>query len=496
MPSELRTAKGGEPTARDFADLRAALWRLAAGEPDVRIATGCCLDGPTLRAFGTLARALDAAPMIEGDQATCRTGRPYAAVVSVDRLGALRDLGAGWAEQIVAELGARILGAVPDARLRRVGRSALEFVFQAEDAVAAHGWIEALHSSLESQIAVDEQVVELPVVIGFAEGEPGAAPTDGLMEAAEHALGRAQAGHLKMAMFDEIARGERSDRLSLMRDLRPALDTEDVFLCYQPKLDARTGRLCAAEALIRWRHPKRGMVPPDRFIGLAEQTGEIRRITERVLLRAIRDQATMHAAGRPLAIDVNISAGLLCDDRFVTWALKQVAQAVDAIGFEVTETAVMTDPDHALANMKAIAAAGVAIAIDDYGSGLSSLAYLKQLPASEIKIDKAFISGLVSSHRDPLIVRSTIELAHALDMKVTAEGVDNATSLALLTVMGCDLLQGYAISPPLPMHDLLALLERTDGLMSLGIQTSEAEPSGSTSSASGLTKIRQFITRS
>ena len=129
------------------------------------------------------------------------------------------------------------------------------------------------------------------------------------------------------------------------------------------------------------------------------------------------------------------------------------------IGFEITETAVIGDPDAALANLRDFTQAGIRIAIDDYGSGLSSLAYLKQLPAHELKIDRLFVSGLTDSHRDPLLVRSSIDLAHALEMEVTAEGVDDAMSLSLLRVMGCDLLQGYFISPPLPLDGLTSFLD-------------------------------------
>jgi EAL domain-containing protein (putative c-di-GMP-specific phosphodiesterase class I) len=155
---------------------------------------------------------------------------------------------------------------------------------------------------------------------------------------------------------------------------------------------------------------------------------------------------------------VNISGQLLADREFAQGALALVRESAGQIGFEITETAVIKDPDAALANLREFSAAGIRIAIDDYGSGLSSLAYLKQLPAHELKIDRMFISGLSDSHRDPLLVRSSIDLAHALEMEVTAEGVDDPVSLALLRIMGCDLLQGYHISPPVPLAELQLFL--------------------------------------
>jgi len=159
---------------------------------------------------------------------------------------------------------------------------------------------------------------------------------------------------------------------------------------------------------------------------------------------------------------------LLPDADFVERAVAIVAAAPGRIGFEITETAVITDPDRALANLKRFTEADIKIAIDDYGSGLSSLAYLKQLPAHELKIDRMFVSGLIDSHRDPLLVRSSIDLAHALDMEVTAEGVDDPMVLSLLRVMGCDLIQGYFISPPMAIGALEIFLADDERLEQLG----------------------------
>lgn len=450
---------GRRETSLDAAQahtLRNALGRLAAGD---RLPRTGDLPAALADALANVERRLR-----EADHLTRAVGerldRPlHAVLVGVDRLAGIRLLGAELAEGLEARLVARILDILPEAVLRRTGRDTLEFVFECDPA-EARTRLKALHTALEARLEVDGKVFDLPVAIGFARAPPGTGLDEALIEAAEHALARARAEHRQVAEFDEAARAQRSDELALMRDLRAALDTDAVHLCYQPKLDARTGAIIAAEALIRWRHPERGMVPPDVFIGLAEQTGEIRHITERVLRRAISDQALMRAAGVEVDVAVNVSGGLFCDDRFTAWALERIGQAAGVIGLEITETAVIGDPQKAIAHMKAFAAAGVPIAIDDYGSGLSSLAYLKQLPAHELKIDKCFISGLTSSHRDPLIVRSTIELAHALDMKVTAEGVDSPTARALLTVMGCDLIQGYDISPPLTPQAFIDFVQR------------------------------------
>jgi EAL domain-containing protein (putative c-di-GMP-specific phosphodiesterase class I) len=246
---------------------------------------------------------------------------------------------------------------------------------------------------------------------------------------------------------------------SLADDLPRAIDRGEMFLVHQPKLHARSGAMPAVETLVRWQHPTRGLIGPNDFIALAEDQGEIRRLTEWVIRQAVVEQRGLAGCGHCLAFNINISARILADRDFAEWALAAVKGAAGPIGFEITETAMIADPEGALRNLHLFADSNIRIAIDDYGAGLSSLAYLKQLPATELKIDRMFVSGLSSSHRDPLLVRSTIDLAHALDMEVTAEGVDSPAALALLRVMGCDLIQGFLVSRPLPVGDLRTFLD-------------------------------------
>ena len=176
----------------------------------------------------------------------------------------------------------------------------------------------------------------------------------------------------------------------------------------------------------------------------------------------IADQKTLCGDGRDLTIFINISGQLLGDAEFVAEACRKVGAGGVRIGFEITETAVIRDPQSAIANLCRFDDVGITIAIDDYGAGLSSLAYLKQLPARELKIDKMFILQLTSSNRDPLIVRSTIDLAHALEMEVTAEGVETQAALALLSVMGCDMVQGYLISRPVSIEAAIVPVDAAD----------------------------------
>lgn len=253
--------------------------------------------------------------------------------------------------------------------------------------------------------------------------------------------------------------GDRPSDAALERDLRAALAAGELGVVYQPKLNLRSGEIDAVEALCRWTHPDHGPIPPDHFIQLAEANGDIELLTRQVLARAQADRDRFVAAGWPdLTVFVNLSGRLVTDEAFTAWLLEVCGPDPRAIGLEITETAVITDPERAIRNLTALADAGVLIAIDDYGSGLSSLAYLRALPARDLKIDRTFVSGLRSSPRDPLIVRSTVDLAHALDMSVTAEGVEDAGALALLRLMGCDHAQGFHISAPLQFDAMLDFL--------------------------------------
>jgi EAL domain-containing protein (putative c-di-GMP-specific phosphodiesterase class I) len=200
------------------------------------------------------------------------------------------------------------------------------------------------------------------------------------------------------------------------------------------------------------------MISPDLFVPMAEETGHIQALTEWVLARAVGDQKRLAAAGRKLALSINISARLLSDGDFARRAVELVKQAAHHICFEITETAVIDNPTSALENVELFAKNGIRIAIDDYGAGLSSLAYLKQLPAHELKIDKLFVQNVTNSERDALLVRSTIDLAHGLGLEVTAEGVETPAAFALLAGMRCDLAQGYLVSRPCTLEELVAIL--------------------------------------
>ena len=473
-PQRTRARAGGSlpPAAEARApgsplNLETALSRLAEGDLTVRLPLADRNGGAA--AFNAVADRLAAALAVSDPAGTslldtvsaayAATKRPqlFFAIVGLDRFSEIRrQLGSDLAGDILEVLCGRLTRHVPEVRVGRVGRTQIEILFPAASSAEAETVLERARSELELPLELDDQSIDVDVAIGYAEARPG---DDTVVENAAMALARAQSGHAKIAGYSVEERRAAAARVQLMRDLHHAPARNELWLAYQPKLRCRTGEIDSVEALIRWNHPQRGLVPPDGFIGLAEETGAIAEVTRWVIQQAIEDQARLAAGGYDLPIYVNLSGRLVADGAFTRWLLRTLrGRPPGAIGLEITETAVIDDPGHALANLQALADAGAPISIDDYGAGLSSLAYLKQLPATELKIDRLFISGLTSGHRDPLLVRSTIDLAHALEMEVTAEGVEEPATLALLRTMGCDLIQGFLIARPMPLDQLFAML--------------------------------------
>ncbi len=431
--------------------------------------TGGATLTPRRAASATPPWDVDAAPAPLADrlgpdpEAGERSSFTFVAIAEIDRFKSLRRrVGYSLANELIAALSARLRDGTEGCQVGRVGRTSIEFAFTDESRDLACARLARLVALLERPIDVDGHAFDLSVTVGAADAGDRIID-DLLLDRAAAALVEAQERHEKIRIADADTQDQGIfDHLSIMRDLRRAMVNGELALHYQPKLRSRTESIDAAEALLRWHHAEHGLIRTDKFIEVAEATGAIREVTYWVIERAIVDQARLAALGHPLTVFVNISGMLLPDRNFAAWVLAKLADANGAIGFEITETAVIEDPTDAIANLQQFADAGIKIAIDDYGSGLSSLAYLKQLPAHELKIDRMFVSGLTESHRDPLLVRSSIDLAHALEMEVTAEGVDDPLSLSLLRIMGCDLIQGYLISPPLPLAELELFLR--DGL--------------------------------
>lgn len=391
--------------------------------------------------------------------AAARPERLYLAAIGVDRFTHVRGaIGYALAGELVRQLGGRLAHIAPNAPMARLSSDVLGVAFIATSEADALKRAHALIANLEQSVSLGEQIVDVHVTIGIAQPGGKEETSSAMIERASIALDQTRQRGQKAGLYDEAAYGDPARNLSLMGEMRKALETGAIYLAHQPKYNFRTGRIDSAECLVRWRHPSRGNIAPDLFVPMAEETGHIRVLTEWVLERAIADQKALKDAGYPIKVAINISARLLSDTDFAKRAAALAREAPHPVCFEITETAVIDNPVAALENIDLFASSGVHVAIDDYGSGLSSLAYLKQLPAHELKIDKLFVQNITSSQRDALLVRSTIDLAHGLGMNVTAEGVETPAAFALLASMNCDLAQGYLISRPCSIEELIALL--------------------------------------
>jgi EAL domain-containing protein (putative c-di-GMP-specific phosphodiesterase class I) len=246
-------------------------------------------------------------------------------------------------------------------------------------------------------------------------------------------------------------------------ELDEAIVKGEIEVAYQPKLCLKTYRIISVEALVRWNHGTRGCLPPDLFIPLAERNDRIASLTLHVLEQTIRDLANWRAHGHEISGAVNLSAKLLTSASFIADLQHLVATSeipTTMLTFEVTESAAMTDTAAAARALRGFQDLGIGISMDDYGTGQSSLSYIKQLPLSELKIDRSFVQFAHRNRSDRVLVQSTVNLAHELGLKVVAEGVEDEECLAYLASIGCDMAQGYLISRPVPAAELARLLAR------------------------------------
>lgn len=387
-------------------------------------------------------------------------GEPvYVVLFGVDRFEVLRNaIGYDSMARLLTTLGQRLSGLTGRSAVARVGAGVLGLVFQAGDDDEAIQLAARVCEAAQAPVILNGAPVDIALTAGIARSGVVNRTVASPVDRASIAVDQARSAHRRAQIFDSARYGDPAGNLSLISELMAALDNGEFSLNYQPKYDFRAEGVTAVEALARWTHPRRGCVSPDVFVVMAEETGHIRPLTEWVIHQAIHDQAALARAGHDLTVSVNVSGRLLSDESFADFALAAVKASGARLCFEITETAVVGNPEVALHILDRFAEAGISVSLDDYGSGLSSLTYLKQIRADELKIDKSFVLGLDDSARDALLVKSTIDLAHGLGMKVTAEGVETPTALALLRGMGCDMAQGYLIGRPVSLSDLVERL--------------------------------------
>jgi EAL domain-containing protein (putative c-di-GMP-specific phosphodiesterase class I) len=270
-----------------------------------------------------------------------------------------------------------------------------------------------------------------------------------------------ESGGGRLMLFDEVTRQRALTRLHTEAALRLAIEREEFRVYFQPEVSVATEAIVGLEALVRWEHPERGLVGPDAFIALAEETGLIVPIGTWVLHEACRLARGWQSAGEPLVVRVNVSARQLAQDDLIDIvgdALRRCSMEPEHLCLEVTESVLVEDPEASARKLAALKALGVKIAVDDFGTGYSSLEYLRRFPVDCVKIDRSFVRGIPHSTEDMAIVNAVIELGHALGLSVTAEGVETAAQLDKLRLNGCDTAQGFLFSRPEPPQVIEQLL--------------------------------------
>lgn len=315
--------------------------------------------------------------------------------------------------------------------------------------------LDAIAMMMRAPILVGAQRVDANMFLGVASGSASEVHTliTGAGVAAERAT---TAGH----RWERYIEGDDADgrwNLALLGELDDAMANNDLRVAFQPKIDIATSKIIGAEALVRWQHPVRGLIPPDSFIPLVEERGRIDDLTLFTIDRTLDALSQWKEHGIDLGLSVNVSATLLDDRKFMDSLLTKVESSdIDPskLTVEITESAAMDDADSAIAAMHMMRDWGIRLSVDDYGTGQSTLSYLKHLPVDEIKIDKSFVLSVQDSSSDRILIRSTIELAHDLGLKVVAEGIEDEATLAILNELGCDVGQGYLIGKAMPLFDL------------------------------------------
>ena len=341
----------------------------------------------------------------------------------------------------------------------RISGDEFAVLLPATNADVAMNIAQKLLQAFEKPIQLDDNFVDITAGIGIANYPAHSNQIEQLLSFAEIAMQVSKAKKCGPVVFDPSFDAGSNVNLTLASELKNSIQNNELMLFVQPKIDLKSRVVTSVEALIRWKHPTRGMVFPDQFIPFAEQTGLIRDITLWMIAEASKVSAQWLEKGISIPIAVNISARDLIDSDFpnkVSEILKSMGSNTSLISLEVTESSIMDDPHRAKQTLLHLSEMGIKLAIDDFGTGYSSLSYLKELPVSELKIDKSFVMHIEDNLNDRIIVSSTIELAHNMGLHVVAEGIENIKVWKFLQEMNCDYGQGYYMSRPIPVSDFEA----------------------------------------
>lgn len=380
--------------------------------------------------------------------------------LNIERLGEINDvLGYTRGDELLQAFGQRLRDSVPDTALvARLRGDEFAVLAPAPDEAAALAFAETLETRLSRPFPIADIELDVTAQTGIALYPQHGATAQDILRRMGKALNLAKVRGLSRCLFDPTQQQEQIERLNMAGELRRAIGTGQLRLFLQPKVAMDFGAVCGAEALVRWQHPSRGLIPPGLFIGLAEQTGLIKPLTEWVIVAVLDLLQAWQAKGCALPIAVNLSARNFRDDQLFSKYQGWLAERGVPRGLlevEITESTVMDDAEYALHVLHALHQDGITLYVDDFGTGYSSLSYLQKLPVDYIKIDQSFVAAMSEDRDSAIIVRSTIDLVHDLGCKTVAEGVETQAHWTQLAALGCDIAQGYFIARPMPADEFL-----------------------------------------
>ncbi|WP_318533398.1 EAL domain-containing protein [Pseudomonas syringae] len=416
---------------------------------------------------GLANRSLFTQRLHEIRQRVQRTGRSLALLhINLDRFKLLNEsLGHEVADQLLKHVARRLSSAMPEADIiARLSGDEFAVLFDAYANLSSLARVTSrLLSKLRVPLSVGGHELVISASVGISLLPDSAREVSALVSQANMAMQHAKhMGGNNFQFFTESLQASTLERLQMEIQLRRAIEEHQLLVFYQPKLSLRSGRLDSAEALVRWHHPQRGMVPPGDFIGLAEETGLISAIGEFVLRKACWQACEWQRQGMaPIRVSVNLSVHQLRQGKLVSLVrqvLEETGLEPQWLELELTESQLLDSVEHIIATFQQLRELGVKLAIDDFGTGYSSLSYLRRFPVDYVKIDQAFISGLDDGTGDAAIIQAIISMAHSLGLKVVAEGVENQSQLEFLREHGCDEVQGYLISRPIEASAMAAML--------------------------------------
>jgi diguanylate cyclase (GGDEF)-like protein len=381
------------------------------------------------------------------------------AVIDLDRFKEVNDtLGHANGDVLLREIGRRLAAAAGAGNtVARLGGDEFGVILTGVSTEAAHDTLVGLRHVVQQDVEVSSLPLAVDASVGFALAPQDGITVDALLQHADVAMYDAKTTHAGVKRYDPCLDHYDSTKLALVAELKRAIAGDELVLHYQPKAAVATGDVVAVEALVRWNHPERGLLFPDAFLPIAEQTGIIDSLTRWVLRSALEQIQEWGPSAGGLSVAINISARNLSRDDFASTMLSLVRSSgvtPSRLLFEITETALVADPERAGQNLRRLTAAGIRISLDDFGQGQTSLGYLSTLPLHEVKIDKSFVLDMLDDRTHAAIVRSVIELAHNLGFEVVAEGVETEPILSELESLGCDIAQGYLLARPMPPRQL------------------------------------------